>query len=220
MNIIERILAPGHRLRPGGNHKKTSVTIHSTGNPGSTAKNERDWLDNPGNGRDAAWHYVAGDGAVIQAIPDREKAWHCGNPEGNAQSLGIEIIETGDRKAVLETAAEFTAGKLMEHGLSRDDIKKHKNWTGKNCPRILIDREFIKDGLDWEWFLQKVGYFMGEGEMENIYNSLDEIPEWYAGAVKKLMDKGYLWGDEKGELGLTETALKVFTINDRAGLYD
>ena len=219
-DIQRNYLSAGHRLRPGGNHEKTSVTIHSTGNPGSTAKNERDWLDNPGNDRDAAWHYVVGDGEVIQAIPDEETAWHSGDPEGNMTSLGIEIIETGDRRAVLDTAAEFTAGKLRERGLLPGAMRTHKSWSGKNCPRILLDREFVRDGLDWEWFSARVGYYMEENEMEKIYNSLDEIPEWYAGAVKKLIDKGYLVGNEKGELGLSETALKVFTVNDRAGLYD
>ena len=55
---------------------------------------------------------------------------------------------------------------------------------------------------------------------EKIYNWTLECPEWTIPTVQKLLDKGYLVGNDKGELGLTENMLKVFVINDRAGLYD
>ena len=53
-----------------------------------------------------------------------------------------------------------------------------------------------------------------------IYNYIDEnMPKWARATVQKLVDKGYLNGNEKGELGLNDTMLKIFVINDRAGLY-
>ncbi len=38
--------------------------------------------------------------------------------------------------------------------------------------------------------------------------------------IQKLMDKDVLVGDEEGRLGLTMDMIKVFVINDRAGVYD
>lgn len=38
--------------------------------------------------------------------------------------------------------------------------------------------------------------------------------------VQKMMDKGFLKGDENGCLGLTDELLRVFVINDRAGVYE
>ncbi len=53
-----------------------------------------------------------------------------------------------------------------------------------------------------------------------IYNYIDNnMPEWAREAVQKLVDKGYLKGNDQGELGLTDEMLKLFVINDRAGLY-
>lgn len=53
-----------------------------------------------------------------------------------------------------------------------------------------------------------------------IYNYIDEnMPEWARETVQKLTDKGYLKGDGNG-LHLTDSDLKQFVINDRAGLYD
>ena len=53
-----------------------------------------------------------------------------------------------------------------------------------------------------------------------IYNYIDQnMPEWARETVQKLVDKGYLKGNAQGELGLTDEMLKLFVINDRAGLY-
>lgn len=54
-----------------------------------------------------------------------------------------------------------------------------------------------------------------------IYNYMDEnMPEWARPTVQKMMDKGFLKGDENGKLGLTDELLRVFVTNDRAGVYD
>ena len=56
-------------------------------------------------------------------------------------------------------------------------------------------------------------------EVEKVYNWTEEVPEWARATVQKLLDKGYLKGNEKGELELTYSMLKMIVINDRAGLY-
>lgn len=163
------LLPVGHRLRPGGNFRKTSITIHSTGNLSSTPQGERNWLNNATNKRYAAWHYVVGEGLVIQAIPDNETAWHCGTSEGNNHSIGIEIVESGDRCKVLMTAAEFTADLMRSYGFGIDKLKRHYDWTKKDCPRILINPEFVKGSMNWAWFKKTVEAFL-EKDDEKIVN--------------------------------------------------
>ena len=54
-----------------------------------------------------------------------------------------------------------------------------------------------------------------------IYNYIDQnMPEWARPTIQKLSAKGYLKGNDQGELGLTDEMLKLFVINDRAGVYD
>lgn len=54
-----------------------------------------------------------------------------------------------------------------------------------------------------------------------VYNYLDSnMPEWARPTIQKMMDKGLLQGNEKGELGLTDELLRVFVTNDRIGIYD
>ena len=44
-----------------------------------------------------------------------------------------------------------------------------------------------------------------------IYNYIDEnMPQWARATVQKLVDKGYLNGNEKGELGLNDTMLQKY----------
>ena len=157
------LLGRNHRLRPGRVYEKTTITIHSTGNPNSTAENERAWLDNPANDREAAWHYVCGEGVVITALPEDEECWHCGKTEGNRHSIAIEIVESGNRTKVLMTAAEFTADLLRRKGWGTERFRQHHDWTGKNCPRILIDKRYIKNGLNWDWFVKTVEEYLKKG---------------------------------------------------------
>ena len=55
---------------------------------------------------------------------------------------------------------------------------------------------------------------------EMIYNYIDEnMPEWARPTIKKLVDKGWLKGDDNGELELSDDMLRMFVVNDRAGVY-
>ena len=54
-----------------------------------------------------------------------------------------------------------------------------------------------------------------------IYNYIDDnMPSWARPSITKLVTKGILKGNEKGELGLTDEMLRIYVTNDRAGIYD
>jgi len=48
----------------------------------------------------------------------------------------------------------------------------------------------------------------------------DNMPEWARATVTKLMQNGYLKGDEEGKLNLTYDMLRIMVILDRAGAFD
>mgnify|MGYP000847031531 FL=1 len=217
VKITKMLLDNKSRLRAGGNYKKTSVTIHSTANEKSTAANERTWLDNISNNRNASWHYAVDEKSIIQALPDGEEAWHCSVKEGNRHSISIEICESGNRKKAVENAAYLTAKLLKKYGLGKEKIKQHYDWNGKNCPRILRDKKYVKDEADWNYFLKRVDFYMEE---RKVYKSIDEIPQWGKTTIKKLIEKGYIAGSSKVNLNLDEMAVRILVINDRAGIYD
>ena len=56
-------------------------------------------------------------------------------------------------------------------------------------------------------------------ENEMIYDYMDEnMPSWAKPTVQKLLDKGYLLGED-GKLGLTWDMLRILVILDRAGMF-
>ena len=55
---------------------------------------------------------------------------------------------------------------------------------------------------------------------EMIYAWVDDnMPEWARPTISKLVDKGYLKGDEEGKLMLNDNMLRILVILDRAGAF-
>ncbi|MFA5523444.1 MAG: N-acetylmuramoyl-L-alanine amidase [Tissierellales bacterium] len=129
-----------YNRRPGKAMEPEYLTIHSTANPNSTAQNERDWLTNLSNTRTASWHLVIDEKEAFEAIPQNEIAWHAGDGlkgTGNNKSISIEICESGNRQKTIENAVRLSALILLKRGWGVDRLRRHYDWSGKHCPRIL-----------------------------------------------------------------------------------
>lgn len=147
-----------YNRRPGIPMTPTTITIHNTGNPYSNARGERAWLTNPSNDRTASFHIVVDEHEAIECIPLNEVAWAAGdgaNGPGNRTSIHIEICESGDYAKTLDNAAVLVARMLWERGWGVDRLRRHYDWSGKICPRLMYD-----DGrwTGWTAFCNMVGY--------------------------------------------------------------
>lgn len=129
--------------RPALSMSATTITIHNTGNPSSTAANERAWLTNPSNDRTASYHIVVDEREVIECLPLNESAWHSGDgsgsKSGNRTSIGIEICESGNYAKTLDNAVALVVRLLKERGWGVDRLRRHWDWSGKVCPRLMYD---------------------------------------------------------------------------------
>lgn len=172
-----------NKRRPGTKLNATSITIHNTGNPSSTAKNERGWLTNPSNTRTASWHYVVDEKEIILAIPVNEIAYHAGTANGNSTSIGIEICESGDQKIVWKNAVGLTAQLLFERNWDIDKVRTHKSWSGKECPRLILPRwnEFLNDTKETLEHLKKEAT-----KVANKNDSPKEIEPWKLTGLQEL----------------------------------
>ena len=57
-------------------------------------------------------------------------------------------------------------------------------------------------------------------EHKMIYAWVDDnMPDWARPTITKLINKGYLKGDENGKLNIDDNMLRMLVINDRAGIY-
>ena len=201
--------------------------IHNTASD-APAKNEIAYMKN--NNLQTSFHFAVDDVEVRQGIPIDRNAFHAGDGSrgtGNRKGIGVEICysKSGGMRfeKAEERAAEFVAEKLIEFGWGIERVKKHQDFSGKYCPHRTLE-------LGWERFLKKVELYMDllarvEALEKNtdkfIYAWVDDnMPDWAKPTVTKLMEKGYLKGDEEGKLNLDKNMLRMLVINDRAGLYD
>ncbi len=89
-----------------------------------------------------------------------------------------------------------------------DELKAKNDSQDKIIGEIGIDIQNNKTEID------------GIKNTLKRYDYVDEnMPAWAVPAITKLVTKGYLMGDENGRLNLTEDQLRLYTVNDRAGLY-
>lgn len=200
------------------------ITIHSTGNPRSTAKNEADNVCNNSPNAEVSFHVVVDDKQAYQVMPFSEVAWHAGDGftgVGNRKSIGVEICESGDRKNALLNAVKTVKDIMQACNISIDRVVKHKYWSGKNCPRILIDKRYIKDGLDWCWFLKQIrSDDMTKDEVlkiikGNVYKMPSDVPDWAKPTINKYVKKGYIAPNDDGSVNLTHDMVRTFVILDR-----
>lgn len=178
---------PLGKLRSGTKIVATSITIHSTGNPTSTAKNERGWLTNPINDRIASWHIVIDEKEAIEVIPLDEVAYHAGDKQGNNFSIGIEICESGNREKTLSNAARLVAEMLYERGWGIDSLKRHYDWSGKICPRIMSQNNW----QGWIEFKNKVSK-----ELENMEQTEQTPSPWAKDAWEWAIKEGITDGTD------------------------
>jgi len=215
------------------------VVVHNTANDAS-ARNEIAYMI--GNSDTTSYHYAVDDKEIVQGVLESRTAWHAGDGtgRGNMYGIGIEIcysLSGGSKfEKAEDNAADLIADILKRYGWGIEKVTKHQDYSGKYCPHRTLDLGWerflkkIKDrigGLDMTQYEELKGLLQGIEKrlavMENkmIYQYIDEnMPSWARPTIQKLVDLGLLQGDGEGKLGLTEEMLRIYVINDRAGLYN
>ncbi|MGN1304625.1 MAG: N-acetylmuramoyl-L-alanine amidase [Oscillospiraceae bacterium] len=157
MKITDALLTPNKFSRPQiplKNVKK--VVLHYVGNPNSTAMANRNYFENQKNGgRYVSSHYIVGlGGEILRCVPENEVAY-CSN-RANSYSISIECCHPdASGKFTSETensAAELCAYLLKKYGLTVDDLIRHYDVTGKQCPLWFVPTKYqSKEVADARW---------------------------------------------------------------------
>ena len=132
------------------------VVIHYTANPGSTAQDNRDYFNGLqySGQTEASSNFIVGlDGEIIQCVPTWEIAY--ASNERNADTVSIEVChpdETGKfTDATYRSLVQLTAWLCVKFDLKEDQIIRHYDVTGKNCPKYFVENEDA-----WEMFKDNV----------------------------------------------------------------
>lgn len=152
---FKQVLLPSSKFNIKAPYKMVPqyITVHNTANDAS-ASNEVAYHNR--NNNQVSYHVAVDDIEVIQCIPFDRNAWHCGDGKGNGnmKSIGIEICYSksgGERyKQAEENAVQYIAKLLKEFGWGIDRVKKHQDWSGKNCPHRILNEN------RWNSFLKRI----------------------------------------------------------------
>ncbi len=128
------------------------VVVHYVGNPGTTAKQNRNWFDNPLS--EVSSHFVVGlEGEVIQCLPLSERS--AASNHRNHDTISIEVCHPDDTgeftKATYDAVVTLVAWLLDTGKLERNHVIRHYDVTGKECPRY-----FVRHPKAWNTFRKDV----------------------------------------------------------------
>lgn len=164
--IDVNLLTVNKYSRPGIQLEQVNgIVIHYVGNPGTTAIQNRSYFENlkDSHATKASSHFIVGlEGEIVQCIPTSEMAY-CSN-ERNDDTIAIEVChETSGGKFNEDTydaLVHLTAFICCKYNLEIDDIIRHYDVTGKECPKYYVRHEdkWIQFKKDVASYIEKHAY--------------------------------------------------------------
>ena len=132
------------------------IVVHYVANAGSTAEENRNYFENLKDTHEtkASSNFVVGiEGEIVQCVPTWEVAY--ASNSRNIDTVSIECChpdETGKfTDATYRSVVNLCAWLCMKFDLGADDVIRHYDVTGKECPKYFVDHEDA-----WENFRQDV----------------------------------------------------------------
>lgn len=137
-----------------------SIFIHYTANKGTSALQNRSYFESLAetHERSASAHFVVGyDGEIVQCIPTKEIAYAV--KKRNYDSISIEccyLSEDGRfTEATYQSLIRLTAWLIHKYELTPEDVLRHYDEGGKNCPKYYVEHEDA-----WQQFLKDLTSYM------------------------------------------------------------
>ncbi len=159
--VLHQHIPQGRQNRPGIAREIRWIVIHETDNfaKSADAQHHSDYLAT--NTEDVnSWHYTVDEQTIIHQLPDEEVGWHAGDQRtehgGNMSGIGIEMcVNAGsDFEKTVNHTAQLAAVLLKEYNLKIDALKRHRDFSGKNCPAHYVDDEA------WQQFVELVKSYL------------------------------------------------------------
>lgn len=155
------LLTVNEYSRPGiALEKVNGIVIHYTANPGTTAMQNRDYFEGLKDSHltKASAHFIVSiDGEIVQCIPTAEIAY--ASNSRNKDTIAIECChrtKKGDfTEQTYQALIRLVAYLMGRFQLTTDDVIRHYDVTGKNCPKY-----YVENPEKWEEFKDDVNSFI------------------------------------------------------------
>lgn len=158
-----RLLTVNEYSRPGfALEKVKGVVVHYTANPGSTAMQNRNYFEGlkDSHATKASSHFIIGmKGEIVQCIPTAEIAYASNNR--NKDTISIECCHPDKSgqftEQTYQSLVRLVAYCMGRFSLTTDDVIRHHDVTGKNCPKYYVEHPD-----EWKQFKEDVNRFILE----------------------------------------------------------
>lgn len=137
-----------------------SIFIHYTANAGTTAEQNRSYFESlaESHERSASAHFVIGiDGTIVQCIPTKEIAYAVKGRNYDSISIECCYLDENGRfeEETYQKLIELTAWLLHKYELRPENVLRHYDEGGKNCPKYYVEHEEA-----WQGFLNDLRAYM------------------------------------------------------------
>ena len=158
------------------------VAIHNTANTAS-ASAEISYMSE--NEKQVSYHWAVDDIQAIQGVLETRNAWHAGDGadgEGNRNYIAIEICYskdyTSDKYPKSEdNGALLTAKLLYKYGWDISKVKRHYDFTGKDCPHRMLwwaNGKMVNEDK-WLVFLDTVQDYLNQIKVINLDETVEIV---------------------------------------------
>ncbi len=144
-DIDVQLLTVNDYSRPGiALNEVNGIVIHYTANPGTTAQENRDYFEGlkDSGEEQVSSHFIVGlEGEIIQCIPSTEIAY--ASNDRNTDTLSVECCHpdaTGEfTTETYNATVELVAWLCKAFDVDPDNVIRHYDITGKECPKYYVD---------------------------------------------------------------------------------
>ena len=157
--ITQDLLPQNEYSRPGTPLPQVNgVVVHYVGNPGTTAEQNRSYYESLAttHATKVSSHFLVGlDGTVLQCVPLGEISY-CSNRR-NADTISVECCHPDEsgafNPATLDSLTRLLNWLIETYDLRQEDILRHYDVTGKECPRY-----YVQHPEEWDLFLGSLSF--------------------------------------------------------------
>ena len=142
------------------------IVIHYTANPGTTAIQNRSYFENLAETHEtkaSSQFVIVLEGEIVQCIPCNEISY--ASNDRNFDTISIECCiedETGKFNGnTYNSLIKLTTWLMGRYDLSSEDVIRHYDVTGKNCPKYYVEHEEA-----WDTFKDDLLNYIEENGIE------------------------------------------------------
>ena len=203
------------------------VVVHESGmaRPGETAellaKTQHNDVYVTEDPRAASWHYQVDENYIYQSFDNELALWHAGgnyttSPNcyyGNSNSIGIEmcINADGNYDGSMHHDTKLVATLCNMYNLGIENVKRHFDFSGKECPAYMIRTNRWTQFLEWTAIELNAIKYLSDAEVNWTVSDLDTLftkgPNglYYAKAVTQKTDVTITLDVVKGDYHFNKT---------------